>query len=70
MKKKIKTSSDVKILSTGELIFNYVMNACGVLIALIALYPLYYVFIASLSKPYFVENGEVLFRVIGFTLDS
>lgn len=70
MKKKFKTSSDVKILSTGELIFNYVMNACGVLIALIALYPLYYVFIASLSKPYFVENGEVLFRVIGFTLDS
>ena len=60
----------MKILSTGELIFNYVMNACGILIALIALYPLYYVFIASLSKPYFVENGEVLFRVIGFTLDS
>jgi len=60
----------IKVAGKGERVFNYVMNAFGILITLLALYPLYYVLIASFSKPYFVENGDVTFRIVGFTLDS
>lgn len=46
------------------------MNILGVVITLVCLYPLYYVLISSLSKPFHVDNGDVMFKVIGFTLDS
>lgn len=65
-----KKNNGIKIIGKGEHIFNYVMNIFGILITLLALYPLYYVFIASFSKPYYVENGDVIFRIMGFTLDS
>ena len=47
------------IESRGEKIFNVTMNVLGVLISLEVLYPIYYTFIASISKPFFVENGTV-----------
>ena len=36
----------IKVAGKGERVFNYVMNAFGILITLLALYPLYYVLIA------------------------
>lgn len=64
-RKKITT-----IESRGERIFNAMMCVFGVIISLVALYPILYVLIASISKPLFVENGSVLFMPKGITLDS
>ena len=46
------------------------MAILGILISLVVLYPIYYVLIASLSQPYYVENGDVMFAVKHFTLAS
>lgn len=59
-----------QVLGTGEKIFNAVMIVLGLLISLIALYPIYYVVIASLSRPFLVENGSVMFTIKEFTLAS
>lgn len=66
-KKKTKQG---QVLGAGEKTFNVVMIILGILITFIALYPIYYVLIASFSKPFFVENGEVLAKVKEFTLAS
>ncbi|MEG0166407.1 MAG: carbohydrate ABC transporter permease [Ruthenibacterium sp.] len=65
-----KQKKKLTIESRGEKIFNAVMCVFGVLISLVALYPIFYVLIASISKPLFVENGSVLFMPMGITLDS
>ncbi len=65
-----KTKKPKKIESTGERIFNVAMCVLGVVISFIALYPIFYVLIASVSKPLFVENGSVMFMPNGLTLDS
>jgi len=70
MEKGNQTIGNAKIMSKGEKTFNRSMNIIGVLISLVCLYPLYYVLIASLSKPLFVENGSVILRPIGLSLDS
>jgi len=70
MKQKFGKDESIKVIGSGEHVFNNIMNVFGILITVLALYPLYYVFIASFSKPYYVENGDVMFRIIGFTLDS
>ncbi len=59
-----------KPISKGELIFNIIMNIVGVIISVLALYPLFYVLIASLSKPYHVGNGDVMFWFRGFNIES
>lgn len=66
-KEKVKSGT---LESTGEKVFNVTMCVLGVVIALLALYPIYYVLIASVSKPLMVENGSVIFRPYGFSLDS
>lgn len=66
--KKIKETSLIE--SRGEKIFNVTMNVLGVLISLIVLYPIYYTFIASISKPFFVENGTVTLFPVQLTLGS
>lgn len=59
-----------RIIGTGERIFDAGMNLLGILISLVVLYPVFYVLIASLSKPLYVENGSVMFWVKHFTLES
>lgn len=59
-----------QVMGLGEKIFNAVMVILGVLITFIALYPIYYVLISSLSKPFFVENGNVLLKIREFTTAS
>lgn len=59
-----------QVIGFGEKIFNGVMIILGILITFIALYPIYYVLISSLSKPFFVENGDVLLKIKEFTTAS
>ena len=58
------------IMSKGERVYNICMNIIGVMISLLCLYPIWYVLISSFSKPFFVDNGDVIWRSIGFNLDS
>lgn len=62
--------SERTILGRSEKIFNFILVFIGLFISIICLYPIYYVLISSLSKPLYVSNGEVMFRIIGFSLDS
>ena len=66
----MKKKNNHLIIGTSERIFNIVMNILGVIITVVCLYPIYYVLIASFSRPYYVDNGDVLFRIIGFTVDA
>ncbi|WP_394922132.1 carbohydrate ABC transporter permease [uncultured Robinsoniella sp.] len=59
-----------QVIGLGEKIFNAVMIVLGILITFIALYPIYYVLISSFSKPFFVENGDVLLKIKEFTTAS
>ncbi len=66
----MKRHKNLQVNGKGERAFDIAMNILGVIITLICLYPIWYVLIASFSKPYYVDNGDVLFRAIGFNLDS
>ena len=46
------------------------LNVFGVILVAIILYPIYYVFIASISRPLPVENGSVILTPVGVTLES
>ena len=52
-----------QVIGTGEKVFNAGMAILGIVISLVVLYPIYYVLIASLSQPYYVENGDVMFAI-------
>lgn len=65
-----KSQASGQIIGTGEKIFNFSMIVIGIIITLLCLYPIYYVLIASFSRPYGVENGSVMFFFQGFNLDS
>ena len=62
--KKVKQG---QVMGLGEKTFNVFMVLLGILITFIALYPIYYVLISSFSKPFFVENGDVLLGIKEFT---
>ena len=59
-----------QVIGMGESVFNAVMIVLGIVITFIALYPIYYVLISSFSKPFFVENGDVLLKIKEFTTAS
>lgn len=59
-----------QVQGRGERLFNIGMVVIGLFVTLIALYPVYYAVIASLSRPILVENGSVMFGIKGFTLAS
>lgn len=58
------------VKSTGEKIYDFCINLIAVLITLITFYPIYYILIASFSKPLGVDNGSVVFSIVGPTLDA
>ena len=66
----IRTKHKHLLQSRGERVFNFSMNFAGTLISLLVLYPIYYTFIASISKPFFVENGTVMFWPVELTFES
>lgn len=63
-------NAGIKIQSRGEKIFDAALNVFGVILVAIILYPIYYVFIASISRPLPVENGSVILTPVGVTLES
>ena len=63
-------NAGIKIQSKSEKIFDAALNVFGVILVAIILYPIYYVFIASISRPLPVENGSVILTPVGVTLES
>lgn len=63
-------NAGIKIQSKSEKIFDAALNVFGVILIAIILYPIYYVFIASISRPLPVENGSVILAPVGVTLES
>lgn len=75
MKKRVSIrqsgkNAGIKIQSRCEKIFDAALNVFGVILVAIILYPIYYVFIASISRPLPVENGSVILTPVGVTLES
>lgn len=64
MKKKMITES------VGEKSFNILNTILCILLSLIVIYPLYYIVIASVSKPYALITGELTLFPVGFNLES
>ncbi|WP_297405903.1 carbohydrate ABC transporter permease [uncultured Cetobacterium sp.] len=60
---KIKKSIDEKVFD----IANYVLLA---ILGILFIYPIIYVFSASVTKPYFLEIGDMVLFPKGFNLDS
>ena len=54
----------------ADRIFDAVIYTIAALLTLLALYPMYFILIASISDPNLVAKGEVLLRPAGFSLDG
>lgn len=54
----------------SDKIFDIVLIVINLMICIVAVYPIYYTFIASISKPLFVENGTVMLFPYGTTFES
>lgn len=65
-----KRISETAFMTRNEKIFNMVMVTIGIIITILSLYPIYYVVIASLSRPLYVEGGEVMFWLKSPTIAS
>jgi putative aldouronate transport system permease protein len=69
--RKRKDNSVLRIVEgRDERFFNFLTAVLGILIIFAALYPVYYALIASLSRPFGVDSGEVMFTIKSFTLES
>lgn len=60
----------VNIKSKGDKAFDAVLVVISLLVILVIAYPLYFVIIASFSKPEMVLNGEITFFPKGFNIES
>lgn len=56
--------------STGDRVFQIVINVLTVIIAIICLYPLVYAVSASLSKPINIMGGKVILWPVGFSISA
>ncbi|MCI5648056.1 MAG: carbohydrate ABC transporter permease [Fusicatenibacter sp.] len=59
-KKAVSTGTKVK-KSREDWVFDIVLYTIAVILALVALYPMYFIVIASFSDPALVSNGEIMF---------
>lgn len=59
----------MKIRGKGDRIFDIIVVIILLIIVLIMIYPMYFTIIASLSNPYAVSRGDVVWKVVGFTLE-
>lgn len=61
----------MKIKQTySDRVFDTILIVISVIIMILVAYPLYFVVIASISKPEAVLHGQVFFWPVGFNLDS
>ena len=61
MNKKIKKSA-------GNLFYSVIINIIAIIICVVTFFPLWYIVVASLSKPFYVNSGQVIFTIKNFTL--
>ena len=62
--------SDTLIDRYSEKVFDITVNVLMSIILLIILYPLYFTVIASISSPYAVAKGQILFLPVDISIDS
>ncbi len=67
---KDRGGSSFGIESRSEKVFDVVVSIIGLVLVILCLYPIYYVLIASISRPLYVENGSVMFKPVMATLES
>lgn len=60
----------LKNKSKSDVVFEIIMYSFLVLMGVIALYPLWFVLISSISAPKYVNNGDVVFLPKGITFDG
>lgn len=51
----------------GDMIYDLIIFIIGLIIVCLYFFPLWYIFIASFSKPFYVSNGDVMLWIKGFT---
>lgn len=54
----------------SDRVFDFIIYGIAILLTLLALYPMYFILIASISDPNLVAKGEILFLPRGITLDG
>lgn len=57
-------------MGKSEQVFNKAMIVVGIVITTVTLYPIWYTFIASISKPLYVDDGSVMFFPKSLTFES
>lgn len=62
-------SKHVKKLKSDR-VFDFVIYTIAVVLTILALYPMYFIVIASISDPNLVAKGDILLYPRGFTLDG
>ena len=65
-----KRNAGINIRSREEKLFDIYLNLVGIVIFLVVAYPIFYVLIASISRPLYVESGDVMFLAIKPSLAS
>ncbi len=67
--KTVTRARRVKKLRSDR-VFDFIIYGIAILLTLLALYPMYFILIASISDPNLVAKGEILFLPRGITLDG
>lgn len=57
-------------IKSGERIFNTVNHIMLIIVAIVAIYPIWYVLIASVSSPVAISSGEVILFPKGFNITA
>lgn len=60
----------MKKKKSGERAFDYIVNVILIIVAVMCIYPIWYVLIASVSSPTAIGNGEVILWPKGFNLNG
>lgn len=66
---KIKKKNTIK-KTRGDIIYDLIVALLGIIIIVLFFYPLWYIVIASFSRPYYVASGDVIFWFKEFTLGA
>ena len=69
MKTAVRNNNKVK-KSKEDKIFDFILYGIAAILIVIALYPMYFIVIASISNPNLVSNGEILFLPKGINFKA
>ena len=68
MKTAVRTNKVKK--SKEDKIFDFILYGIAAILIVVALYPMYFIVIASISNPNLVSNGEILFLPKGINFKA